>query len=98
MRRRYRFEGRVQGVGFRATASDIASHHAVTGWVRNERDGTVVLEAQGTPEAIEGFVSDIMKVRASNIRRSTWIVVEPVGDERGFAVRRDAPASGAETC
>jgi acylphosphatase len=52
-RRRVRFTGRVQGVGFRATARGIADGYSVTGWVRNEDDGSVVLEIQGAREEID---------------------------------------------
>lgn len=41
------FRGRVQGVGFRFRAQQAAMEHGVTGWVRNEYDGTVTMEAQG---------------------------------------------------
>ncbi len=47
MRTRVRFTGRVQGVGFRATARDCAERLALVGWVRNEPDGSVLMEAQG---------------------------------------------------
>ncbi len=42
-----RFEGRVQGVGFRATVADAARSFALTGRVRNVHDGTVDLQAEG---------------------------------------------------
>jgi acylphosphatase len=58
-RRQIRFDGRVQGVGFRATAEYIAGRHPVTGWVRNEQDGSVLLQAQGGPEAIDQFLGDL---------------------------------------
>jgi Acylphosphatase len=45
-RRRIVFSGRVQGVGFRATARAVASRFEVTGWVRNADDGTVEMEVQ----------------------------------------------------
>ena len=35
------FIGRVQGVFFRATAQEMARRYDVTGWVRNERGGSV---------------------------------------------------------
>ena len=41
------FHGRVQGVGFRWTASQIAGEYGLTGWVRNEYDGSVLMELQG---------------------------------------------------
>ena len=35
------FKGRVQGVGFRWRAQTIANDLGLTGWVRNEYDGSV---------------------------------------------------------
>ena len=48
----YHFVGRVQGVGFRYTAYYAATRHGVTGFVKNEDDGSVTMEAQGSPQAI----------------------------------------------
>jgi len=51
--------GRVQGVGFRFFASSIAHKYNLTGYVKNEYDGTVVIEAQGAPYRIEAFIQEI---------------------------------------
>ena len=37
--------GRVQGVAYRDTCQRLATEHGVTGWVRNEPGGSVVLHA-----------------------------------------------------
>lgn len=47
-----RWEGQVQGVGFRFTNTNLAQTHALTGWVRNMEDGSVEMEVQGTPANI----------------------------------------------
>lgn len=50
-----RFEGEVQGVGFRWTTRRLANSLGLTGWVRNEWDGSVSMELQGTNEQIAEF-------------------------------------------
>ena len=42
-----RIHGRVQGVGFRMQAQSRATRLGLTGWVRNEADGSVRVEAEG---------------------------------------------------
>jgi acylphosphatase len=52
-RRSYRITGLVQGVGFRWWARDAASGLGLRGRVRNAPDGTVRLDAEGPPEALD---------------------------------------------
>lgn len=66
VRKRFRFTGRVQGVGFRTRARYAARGMCITGWVRNEWDGSVVMEAQGTVKAIDQML--IMINRSDYIR------------------------------
>jgi len=42
-----RYEGRVQGVGFRFTVVNLAQEFDVTGFVKNEFDGSVSMVAEG---------------------------------------------------
>lgn len=49
--------GRVQGVGFRWSASDAARRLGVVGWVRNAQDGSVEVLAEGSPEALDKFLA-----------------------------------------
>ena len=46
-RRKYLFKGRVQGVGFRFRCFSIANELKLTGFVKNEYDGSVSMEVQG---------------------------------------------------
>ena len=52
VRRRLRIRGRVQGVWFRASAEREAARLGVAGFARNERDGSVTVEAEGSPAAV----------------------------------------------
>jgi acylphosphatase len=70
IRKRVRYTGRVQGVGFRAAARGVARLHPVTGWVRNEPDGTVLLEVQGEPAAVEAVLAGIADRMGRNIRNA----------------------------
>jgi len=51
-----RISGKVQGVFFRASAKEKADELGIEGLVRNEKDGTVHIEAQGEEDAIEEFL------------------------------------------
>lgn len=52
-----RIRGRVQGVGFRYSASEAARRFGVRGWVRNTFEGDVEAVAQGDGEAVERFIA-----------------------------------------
>ena len=49
--------GRVQGVAFRWYAVQEAERRGVTGWVRNEPDGSVAAHFEGDPDAVEAMVA-----------------------------------------
>jgi acylphosphatase len=61
------YTGKVQGVGFRATAVDIARDYPVTGWVKNLADGRVQLLAEGPQESVEAFLKAIRTHWKDNI-------------------------------
>ncbi|MFH0909744.1 MAG: acylphosphatase [bacterium] len=82
-----RFEGRVQGVGFRYTTASIAARFKVSGYVKNLPDGDVELVAEGTEPEVLAFLAAI---RGSHLGR--FIVREllrwssPTGEFSGFGV------------
>lgn len=51
-----RVTGKVQGVFFRASTRDEAQRLGLRGWVRNEADGSVSIEAEGDQEALDQLV------------------------------------------
>jgi acylphosphatase len=56
IRRRVTVRGRVQGVFFRETVRRRALSARVTGWIRNNPDGTVEAVFEGEPHAVERLV------------------------------------------
>lgn len=81
-RRRFRFSGRVQGVGFRYEARMTAGQLGLAGWVKNESDGTVLVEAEGREACLDEFLRVMRSVPRFRI---TGVQSE------------DLPVSGAET-
>ena len=85
-----RWEGQVQGVGFRFTNTNLAQARSLTGWVRNMEDGSVEMELQGTPANI---VSQLEALHASYERMGTrFRLVDaqaraPLANEDGFIPR-----------
>lgn len=61
------FSGHVQGVGFRFTTVNIASRYAVTGFVRNLRDGRVEIVAEGQPKELDAFAEAVQSEMARYI-------------------------------
>ena len=83
-----RWEGQVQGVGFRFTNTNLAQARALTGWVRNMEDGSVEMELQGTPANI---LSHLEALHASYERMGTHFRLvdaqarAPLANEDGFS-------------
>ena len=74
-----RFTGRVQGVGFRWTARQLADSLGLTGWVTNEWDGSVLMEVQGRPETIKKLIEGLERgtfIEIDNIEREEIPIVE----------------------
>lgn len=81
------FVGRVQGVGFRATARHTARGFAVTGWVRNQEDGSVEMEIQGSPAEVASCLARLRASMHDCIERESTMNFQPVPHESEFEIR-----------
>ncbi len=81
------FSGRVQGVFFRVTARDIARDHAITGWVRNEPDGSVRCVVEGERGELDRFIAVVRQAMHSNIEDVSIEESNPTGEFEGFNIR-----------
>lgn len=83
-----RVTGRVQGVYFRAFTRNQARLLELSGWVHNEYDGSVSLEAEGPRETLERLLVAIRRgpsgARVDHVS-ADWS--EATGDYAGFAIR-----------
>ena len=87
IRKRIVFHGWVQGVGFRYRARHAAEHFGATGWVRNEYDGSVTMEIQGTEEQIDEVILAIERGRYVKIEKMDVETIPVELHEQGFWTR-----------
>jgi acylphosphatase len=86
-RRRVIVHGHVQGVFFRDSVRRLAERHGVSGWVRNNWDGTVEAVLEGEPVAVERLAAFCREgPRGARVDRVDVSGEEPEGIA-GFAVR-----------
>lgn len=88
---RYRFVGRVRRRGFRYACSVSAGRAGATGWVRNERDGTVTAEVQGDAQVQLAFVrilSGLVPGFGDGWSVGSERPIPPVPGDTDFRVRR----------
>ncbi len=63
------YTGRVQGVGFRYTAREVACGYEVTGHVQNLSDGRVELVVEGEEEEVKAFLEGIQQSQLGSLIR-----------------------------
>ena len=86
IRKQIRVYGSVQGVGFRYRTEHAAESVGATGWVRNDPDGSVFMEIQGTEEQIDRVFAMVSQGTYVNIEKMDAKSILVVEDERGFHV------------
>lgn len=87
MRVFFKISGTVQGVGFRWFVRDAAGERGVTGWVANQRDGTVAGQAQGDKRTLDGFFAELKSSRSpAKVTGTETEELAEKKDERGFGI------------
>jgi len=87
VRRRAIVHGHVQGVFFRDSVRLLAERHRITGWVRNNWDGSVEAVLEGDRESVERVVEFMREgPRGARVDRVEVADEQPEG-LTGFGVR-----------
>ena len=81
--------GEVQGVGYRYFVTGCARAAGVTGYVRNQPDGSVVMVAEGEQAALDVFVKMVKAEGDAVIRVDSLSVTtgDASGEFSGFGVK-----------
>jgi len=81
------FTGRVQGVGFRFTAQDIAAELNIVGWVKNLRDGRVEILAEAEEEALKDLLERLNSFFNRYIQDTETEWLTPTAEFSDFRVK-----------
>ena len=88
---RIRTHGKVQGVSFRQSTLDVARSLAISGWVCNEPDGSVLIHAEGREDALQQLVTwchhgparaVVNKVEVTHVTTRNFVSFEIVASDR----------------
>lgn len=80
--------GVVQGVFFRASTQEKANALQLSGWVKNQPDGSVYIEAEGEAEKLDAFVQWCHKGPPHAVVEKCEVSEGPLQHFSGFAIMR----------
>lgn len=73
---------------FRASTRDLAQGLGLTGWARNEPDGSVTVQAQGRAEDVDALLEAVRAGPGHAEVTSLDVADLPtIADEQGFGIR-----------
>ena len=91
IRLKAKVEGKVQGVFFRASSKKLCLQLKLVGWVRNNSDGSVELEAEGDKNDLEKLLSWLYSGSPSSRVDSVLFSWEkPILSEKTFEIKKGA--------
>jgi acylphosphatase len=81
------FYGRVQGIGFRFSAENIANAYKLTGFVRNLPDGSVEVVVEGEEREINKLLDTLNEELDNYIEKYNLNWFPPTGEFKRFTIR-----------
>ncbi|MBN1405496.1 MAG: acylphosphatase [Candidatus Omnitrophica bacterium] len=81
------YTGRVQGVGFRFSAEELALSMGIKGWVKNLADGKVEVLAEGEEEALTDFSGRLEIIMRRYIQKKDISWEQYTGEFRDFEIK-----------
>ena len=81
---KYLISGRVQGVGFRATAQSIAKQMGLSGSVANLSSGDVAIELQGTRQERDDFFKNLKNSQQNRALQIDTIESQGITDKEDY--------------
>ena len=84
---RVRYEGLVQGVGFRYTVREVAGRLGVTGGAENLPDGSVQVVGEGTEGELQRFLQQVRLSRVGRYILNERVAWGEAEGRRGFYYR-----------
>jgi len=86
-RRDIHYSGNVQGVGFRYSTRSIAANYQVAGYVRNQPDGRVQVQVEGSQAELDRFQAEIADRLSGHIRSVRTDTRPATGEFTTFEIR-----------
>ena len=80
--------GKVQGVFYRQSTIETARQLGVKGYVKNETNGNVYIEAEGTTEQLKGFIDWCKKGPTRAIVSDVMVEEGEIKNYSSFEIRR----------
>lgn len=80
------FSGRVQGVGFRYTALQVAREYDVSGFAKNLSDGRVHLEVEGRADVVNAYITALEQRMHGYVRKTERTSQQRPPQFNGFSI------------